>query len=56
MPLKKSTSPEAFTANMRAELGAGKSKQQALAIAYSVQKEAAKAAQQKQKPASQKNR
>lgn len=41
MPLKKSSSDKAFTANLKAELGAGKPKKQALAIAYSVQKEAA---------------
>ena len=42
MPLKKSSSDKAFTANLKAELGAGKPKKQALAIAYSVQKEAAR--------------
>lgn len=42
MPLKKSSSDKAFTKNLKTELGAGKSKQQALAIAYSVQREAAK--------------
>jgi len=47
MPLKKSPSEKAFTENLKAELGAGKSKQQALAIAYSVQKEAARKAHTK---------
>jgi hypothetical protein len=42
MPLKKSPSDKAFTSNLKAELQAGKSQRQALAIAYSVQKEAAK--------------
>jgi len=42
MPLKKSPSDKAFTANLKAELKAGKPQKQALAIAYSVQKEAAK--------------
>lgn len=42
MPLKKSSSDKAFTSNLKAELGAGKPKKQALAIAYSVQREAAK--------------
>ena len=40
MPLKKSTSKEAFKHNVRAEIKAGKSKKQATAIAYSVQREA----------------
>jgi hypothetical protein len=42
MPLKKSPSDKAFTANLKAELKAGKPQKQALAIAYSVQKEAAR--------------
>jgi hypothetical protein len=42
MPLVKSPSDKAFTENLRRELGAGKPTKQALAIAYSVQKEAAK--------------
>lgn len=42
MPLKKSSSAKAFTANLKAEIGAGKPQKQALAIAYSVQKEAAR--------------
>jgi hypothetical protein len=40
MPLKKSTSKKAFTSNLKAELKAGKPRKQALAIAYSVQKQA----------------
>lgn len=40
MPLKKSTSKKAFTSNLKAELKAGKPQKQALAIAYSVQKQA----------------
>lgn len=42
MPLRKSPSDKAFTANLKKELGAGVPKKQALAIAYSVQREAAK--------------
>jgi len=42
MPLKKSTSPKAFTSNLKEELKAGKPKAQALAIAYNVKREAAK--------------
>lgn len=42
MPLKKSSSKKAFSHNVRAELKAGKPKSQALAIAYSVQREAKK--------------
>jgi hypothetical protein len=44
MPLKKSASDKAFTSNIKSELAAGKPKKQALAIAYSVQREAAKKA------------
>lgn len=40
MPLKKSSSPEAFKSNLKAEIAAGKSQQQALAIAYRVQRDA----------------
>jgi hypothetical protein len=43
MPLIKSTSPEAFKANIKAEVGAGKPPKQAVAIAYSQKREAAKA-------------
>jgi hypothetical protein len=42
MPLKKSPSDKAFTQNLKRELGAGVPKKQALAIAYNVQREAAK--------------
>lgn len=55
MPLKKSPSAEAFTANLRAELGAGKPQKQAVAIAYSVQKQAVREAHAK-KSLSQKKR
>ena len=42
MPLVKSKSPEAFRKNVKAEMAAGKPVNQALAIAYSVKREAAK--------------
>jgi len=42
MPLKKSTSKEAFKSNVKAELSAGKPIKQAVAIAYSEKREAAK--------------
>ena len=42
MPLVKSTSKEAFRKNVKAEVTAGKPQKQALAIAYSVKREAAK--------------
>jgi hypothetical protein len=42
MPLKKSSTPKAFESNLKAELKAGKPKDQALAIAYSVKREASK--------------
>ena len=44
MPLVKSTSEKAFTENLKREIGAGKPQKQAVAIAYSVQREAAKKA------------
>ena len=44
MPLKKSTTPKAFQANLKAEVKAGKPVNQAVAIAYSVKREAAKKA------------
>lgn len=47
MPLKKSTSPKAFKANVKAEVKAGKPVKQAVAIAYSVKREAAKPASKK---------
>jgi hypothetical protein len=42
MPLRKSTSKEAFQSNVKAELKAGKKPSQAVAIAYSVKREASK--------------
>jgi hypothetical protein len=42
MPLKKSTSKEAFKSNIQAEVKAGKPIKQAVAIAYSEKREAAK--------------
>ena len=42
MPLVKSASKEAFRKNVKAEVKAGKPPSQAAAIAYSVQREAAK--------------
>ena len=42
MPLKKSTSDKAFKENIRAEVKAGKPVKQAVAIAYSEKREAAK--------------
>lgn len=40
MLLKKSSSKAAFKSNVKTELKSGKSKKQALAIAYSVQRKA----------------
>lgn len=40
MPLVKSASPKAFRANVKAEMAAGKPQKQAVAIAYSVKREA----------------
>ena len=40
MPLKKSASPKAFSSNVKAEMKAGKPQKQAVAIAYSVQRQA----------------
>ena len=42
MPLVKSPSPMAFHKNIKAEVKAGKPVKQAVAIAYSVKREAAK--------------
>ena len=42
MPLKKSTSKKAFESNIKAEVKAGKPVKQAVAIAYSEKREAAK--------------
>lgn len=41
MPLVKSASPAAFRKNVKAEMAAGKPQKQAVAIAYSVKREAA---------------
>jgi hypothetical protein len=41
MPLKKSPTKQAFQSNVKAELSAGKKPAQAVAIAYSVKREAA---------------
>lgn len=41
MPLVKSTSKAAFRSNVKAELASGKKPAQAVAIAYSVKREAA---------------
>ena len=40
MPLKTSSSPKAFTSNVKAEIKAGKPQKQAVAIAYSKKREA----------------
>lgn len=42
MPLKKSASKEAFRANVKAEVKAGKPIKQAVAISYAVKRQAAK--------------
>jgi hypothetical protein len=42
MPLVKSTSKQAFRKNIKAEVAAGKPVKQAVAIAYSVKREAAR--------------
>lgn len=42
MPLAKSAMPKAFRQNIKAEVKAGKPIKQAVAIAYSVKREAAK--------------
>jgi hypothetical protein len=42
MPLVKSTTKEAFRKNVKAEIAAGKPAKQAVAIAYSAKREAAK--------------
>lgn len=42
MPLVKSASDKAFTENLRREIGANKPQKQAVAIAYRVQKDAAR--------------
>lgn len=47
MPLTKSTSKKAFSKNIKAEIKAGKPQKQAVAIAYSVKREAAKKGKKK---------
>lgn len=47
MPLVKSTSQTAFRKNIKAEIAAGKPQKQALAIVYSVKREAAKKGKKK---------
>lgn len=47
MPLTKSTSKNAFRKNIKAEIKAGKPTKQAVAIAYSVKREAAKKGKKK---------
>ena len=47
MPLIKSTSPKAMSKNIAKEVAAGKPVKQAVAIAYSVKREAAKDAKAK---------
>ncbi len=42
MPLKRSTSKKAFSANVKAEIAAGRPQKQAVAIAYSEKRAAAK--------------
>lgn len=49
MPLTKSTSPKAFSQNVKAEINAGKPAKQAVAIAYSVKREAFKDAPKSKK-------
>jgi hypothetical protein len=49
MPLKKSASKPAFRANVKAEVAAGKPVKQAVAIAYSVKREAQKPAAKSKK-------
>ena len=49
MPLVKSKSPEAFRKNVAAEIKAGAPVKQAVAIAYSVKRQAAKSAPAKKK-------
>ena len=49
MPLKKSTSKEAFRQNIRAEVKAGKPVKQAVAIAYATKRAATKPAKRSKK-------
>ena len=50
MPLIKSMTPKALKANIKKEIEAGKPQKQAVAIAYSVKREAEKYAGKKQTP------
>ena len=54
MPLVKSASKEAFRKNVKAEMAAGKPQKQAVAIAYSTQREAATKSGAKPMPRSKK--
>lgn len=49
MPLVKSSTPAAFRKNVKAEMQAGKPQKQAVAIAYSVKREAQRPAPAKKK-------
>lgn len=49
MPLKKSASEKAFVENIKTEIKHGKPKDQAVAIAYRTQKEAARKASSKKR-------
>jgi hypothetical protein len=49
MPLTKSTSKKAFRENINAEIAAGRPPRQAVAIAYSVRRDAAKTKTSKSK-------
>lgn len=49
MPLKKSTSKQAFKENVKKEIAAGKPQKQAVAIAYATKKAAAKKTPRKSK-------
>lgn len=42
MPLKKGTSKKSFSSNVKTEMASGKPQKQAVAIAYSVKREAEK--------------
>ena len=50
MPLQKSTAPEAFKANVKAEVAAGKPPKQAVAIAYATKKSAQARSERKVPP------
>jgi hypothetical protein len=49
MPLKKSISPKAFEKNVKTEVKAGKPIKQAVAIAYSMKREAAEISKRNKK-------